>query len=130
MKLLASILLLAVSTLGADKPVVDPALALKIRTVELDQARAQGTATQLQQVITSYQQRAQDDAKQLADLETQVLAAAKLDPKHWKLDLESLELQPILAPPAPTPAKAQASPEAPAPVVLRSQDSPSPTPPH
>lgn len=99
---LAVIFMLAASLYAADVTKLPSDIGVRIRNIQLDQARLQNTVAQLQQQYASIQQSLIHDQQELDSLKTEALGAAKLD-ATWDVDLDKLE---FVAKPKPTPAPA------------------------
>lgn len=89
---------LAAIGVWADAPKVPAEIGVRIRNVQLDQARIQSQILQLQNQYQAMQQTLQHDAGELDSLKKEALASAKLD-STWDVDLDKLEF--VAKPKAP-----------------------------
>lgn len=88
---LALFLLVAVGVMAADLPKVPPDIGVRIKNVQLDQARVTTQMLQLQAQYQADQNQIQHDAGELTDLNNEALTAAKVDATKYTVDDEKLE---------------------------------------
>src|SRR6267142_4209599 len=91
-KMLLFFVLAATTLIAAEgNPKVPADIGVRIRNVQLDQARIQTQMLQLQQQYQSGQERLQHDQGELDQLKKEAFTADKKDPAGWDIDLDKLE---------------------------------------
>lgn len=90
-KLIVALLLGSFLAYAAEElPRIPDNVGVRIRNVQLDQARLQNQVAQLQAQYQNVQRALADDDKQLESLKTVALTSANLDAARYDVDLEKL----------------------------------------
>lgn len=93
-KYIVGIFVILAMTVGmlvaADLPKLSSDSIKEIRDIQLDQSRLQTQSLQLQVQYNAIQQELQHDTTELETSKERALAAAKLDPKEYDVDLDKL----------------------------------------